>query len=203
MTHRYSQKIARSDQALLGYFFVDRRRRPPLLCAVDLPGGLPAVGADEPQDDADHAPGGHHCTMVRPSGAPLYVAASMTCSMRTFPGRVPVFSCNLWTEISWWGSQDEAERLQSILDGFPTSETEDRQLLESKSQLDWRERLIVEWRVLRKEALRLTVAGILEALGKHAGRSQHKQPVTLISDASEDLQQPRFIQFGAATGDEL
>lgn len=102
------------------------------------------------------------------------------------------------------GIQDEAERLQSILDGFPTSEAEDRALLESMDFRDWRERLIMEWRVLRKEALRLTVAGIRDAQGlQHLVKSQHKQPVALIADASEGLQEPMFIQFGTVSSDEL
>jgi hypothetical protein len=68
--------------------------------------------------------------------------------------------------------QAEALRLAGILEAFPTSEQQDRELLGSGSLLDWRERVIVKLRMLRKEALRLTVEGIHAAL-------QGAQPVAV------------------------
>ena len=63
VTWSYSAAAAlRSDRALLSYAFLDRAQRPPLLASVDLPGGSFLDGAEEPSDDAEHAPGGRFCT---------------------------------------------------------------------------------------------------------------------------------------------
>lgn len=40
---------------------------------------------------------------------------------------------------------------------FPTGEDQDAALLESGELTDWRERVIVKFRMLRKRALRLTM----------------------------------------------
>ena len=61
--------------------------------------------------------------------------------------------------------QGELLRLREILVRFPTTETEDRALLESKSLVDWREQVLVRFRILRKEALRVTIEGLEKALG--------------------------------------
>lgn len=53
--------------------------------------------------------------------------------------------------------QEEAERLRSILVRFPTGEDQDAALLASGELTDWRERVIVKFRMLRKRALRLTM----------------------------------------------
>lgn len=53
--------------------------------------------------------------------------------------------------------QEEVERLRSILVRFPTGEDQDAALLESGKLTDWRERVIVKFRMLRKRALRLTM----------------------------------------------
>ena len=54
-------------------------------------------------------------------------------------------------------SQDEVDRLSNILMSFPTTEDEDANLLDSGELTDWRERVIVKFRMLRKRALRLTI----------------------------------------------
>ena len=54
-------------------------------------------------------------------------------------------------------SQDEVERLSNILMSFPTTEGEDAALLGSGELTDWREVVIVKFRMLRKRALRLTI----------------------------------------------
>ncbi len=57
-------------------------------------------------------------------------------------------------------------RLATKLASFPTTESQDRAALERKRNpiKDWRERTIVEFRMLRKEALRLTIDAIKAAL---------------------------------------
>lgn len=62
-------------------------------------------------------------------------------------------------------SQDELLRLKEILVRFPTTEAEDRALLESKSMVDWREQMLVKFRIMRKEALRVIIESLKEALG--------------------------------------
>lgn len=47
--------------------------------------------------------------------------------------------------------------MTSILESFPTTEDEDAALLDSRELTDWRERVIVQFRMLRKRALRLTI----------------------------------------------
>ncbi|CAL5221515.1 g3721 [Coccomyxa viridis] len=61
---------------------------------------------------------------------------------------------------------EEAMRLATKLASFPTTESQDRAALERKRNpiKDWRERTIVEFRMLRKEALRLTIDAIKAAL---------------------------------------
>ncbi len=54
-------------------------------------------------------------------------------------------------------SQGEVERLNNILVSFPTTEDDDAALLGSENLTDWRERVIVKFRMLRKRALRLTI----------------------------------------------
>ena len=48
-------------------------------------------------------------------------------------------------------------RLTKILMSFPTTEDEDAGLLDSGELIDWREMVIVNFRMLRKRALRLTI----------------------------------------------
>ena len=55
LVHCYGSAAARPDRALLDYFFLPPPAARPLLCAVDLPGGVP--WGDPPPDDAAHAPG--------------------------------------------------------------------------------------------------------------------------------------------------
>ena len=55
--------------------------------------------------------------------------------------------------------QAEANRLWKRLVGFPTGEQQDAELLEGGG-LDWRERVIVRFRMLRKQALRHAVERI-------------------------------------------
>ena len=65
LLYRYSWGTNRNDKALLNYFFL-HERRPPLLCAVDLPARYKTLLEDieENPDDSDHAPGGSLCTQV-------------------------------------------------------------------------------------------------------------------------------------------
>lgn len=55
LVHSYSAAACRPDRALLDYFFLPPPASRPLLCAVDLPGGVP--WGDTPPEDAAHAPG--------------------------------------------------------------------------------------------------------------------------------------------------
>lgn len=50
-------------------------------------------------------------------------------------------------------SQEEAQRLQSILVSFPTNAEQDAAFLDSGELTDWREKVIVKFRLLRKQAL--------------------------------------------------
>jgi hypothetical protein len=58
---------------------------------------------------------------------------------------------------------DEAARLEHILSGFPTSEAQDQALLQDVD-LGQQERTFVQFRVLRKRALRQTASAIRAAL---------------------------------------
>jgi hypothetical protein len=93
--------------------------------------------------------------------------------------------------------QAEAQRLAGILEQFPTSDLQDRELLDS-GKLAWRDRVVVRFRMLRKEALKNTIEGIHAALAK--GRPPAVVPLQGVSDK---LQEPRYIQIGDATADEL
>ncbi len=54
-------------------------------------------------------------------------------------------------------TQEEHDRLAARLAELPTTEQEDLELLASGNLTDWRDRLLVELRVQRKKALRLTI----------------------------------------------
>ena len=58
---------------------------------------------------------------------------------------------------------DEAARLVRILSGFPTSEVQDQALLQ-EVDVGQRERTFVQFRVLRKRALRQTASTIRAAM---------------------------------------
>lgn len=62
--------------------------------------------------------------------------------------------------------------MRSILERFKTSEAEDRRLLGCKALTDWRKQMLVEFRVLRKQALQLTIESMEAALGK-PGKQLH------------------------------
>ena len=53
--------------------------------------------------------------------------------------------------------QEEAERLRAILGAFPTTEDEDRTTLANGDVTDWRARTIIDFRIRRKESLRLAI----------------------------------------------
>ncbi len=57
-------------------------------------------------------------------------------------------------------------RLMMKLSAFPTTESQDRAALGRKRNpiRDWRERMIVEFRMLRKQSLRLTAEAITAVL---------------------------------------
>jgi hypothetical protein len=54
------------------------------------------------------------------------------------------------TELPWPG-QEEADRLVDILVRFPTSEQEDAELLHSGTVEHWAARMILKFRILRKQ----------------------------------------------------
>ncbi|BDA45092.1 hypothetical protein COCOBI_06-5720 [Coccomyxa sp. Obi] len=91
-------------------------------------------------------------------------------------------------------TQEEVQRLTSILVSFPTTEDEDAALLDSGELTDWRERVIVNFRMLRKRALRLTIQGL------HAALAAAAQKAIIVPNlgASEDLQEPIFLDADAA-----
>ena len=64
LAFEYRQESNRNDIALLHHFFLNGRR-PARLCAYDLPRGLQKADMQEPFTDADYAPGGRLCTLVR------------------------------------------------------------------------------------------------------------------------------------------
>ena len=218
VTWSYSAAAAlRADRALLSYFFLDRDQQPPLLASLDLPGGSFLDGAQEPPDDAQHAPGGRFCTQAR-------LRSTCTCaSLATLPcapsacalacvflmmerGMIclglQVLSHTRALRCCSARAQEEAQRLQAILDGFPTSEAQDRALLEGGKTLDWRERTVVEFRVARKEALRRTLDG-LRAATQQPPSGERRAPVQPRAGAIDRLQEPVFIQVGSHAGDDL
>ncbi len=67
LTFQYRQESNRNDIALLHHFFLNERR-PARLCAYDLPRALQKADAQESFTDADYAPGGRLCTLVRLPG---------------------------------------------------------------------------------------------------------------------------------------
>ncbi len=129
--------------------------------------------------------------------------------------------------------QEEAERLRAILEAFPTTEDQDRTTLGNGLVTDWRARTIIDFRIRRKESLRLAIERLEAALaaGESAGGStesvgaqdsaeefaesspsnqesqkasgKKRAAVTPVEDASEDLQDPKFIKIGSAAVDEL
>ena len=50
-------------------------------------------------------------------------------------------------------SQEEVQRLQRILVSFPTNAEQDGAFLDSGELTDWREKVIIKFRLLRKRAL--------------------------------------------------
>ncbi len=83
-------------------------------------------------------------------------------------------------------------RLATKLASFPTTESQDRAALERKRNpiKDWRERTIVEFRMLRKEALRLTVDAIkatLQAPKKRAAAAPTPSASVVIEDDDSSL----------------
>ena len=65
-------------------------------------------------------------------------------------------------------SEEELERLRGLLGATPTTLEEDEELLESGDLKDWKEKVVVEFRVQRKLALKLSITTILEVLGLEA-----------------------------------
>ena len=82
-----------------------------------------------------------------------------------------------------------------MLARFPTSEAEDRALLNSKSLTDWREQMLVQFRVLRKEALRLTITALEEELGQPAralsvrssAKNMSSTHINVLTDTTSEL----------------
>ena len=114
--------------------------------------------------------------------------------------------------------QAEAQRLKKKLASFSTSEGEDRALFKTRAmQRDWRERMVVEFRIQRKQALRLTIEGIteeaplqssadpIEILKRQAKRSKKRKPkvVVPLSDLSDELEEPKFVQLATDERSEL
>jgi len=67
--------------------------------------------------------------------------------------------------------QEESDRLTAILASFPTTEDEDSAALTGQDVTDWRARTLIEFRVKRKEALRLTIEKIETTLSTSADGS--------------------------------
>ena len=97
----------------------------------------------------------------------------------------PVGWCPEISKLTAFGvaCQEEAIRLSNKLAGFPTSESQDRAALASNRNpiRDWRERLFVEFRTLRKQALRLFVESITAALTQ-----AHRAPAAAVSVEDND-----------------
>ena len=68
-------------------------------------------------------------------------------------------------------SQEEAQRLQSILVSFPTNAEQDAAFLDSGELTDWREKVIVKFRLLRKRAL----VSVLKVPTSHSLLCSHTQ----------------------------
>ena len=131
--------------------------------------------------------------------------------------------------------QEEAERLRAILGTFPTTEDEDRNILANGDVTDWRSRTLIDFRIRRKESLRLAIERLEAALtadqaaesstestmaqdsaeesaqssasriteSVQASGVKKRAAVNPVEDASEDLQEPKFIKMGSAAVDEL
>ena len=186
----------------MDHFFVSEQQ-PPQLCTMDLPWHTIYDVLDEPPSaNQQHAPGGPLCTQAGGCSCRLQGMCMMQSPQRPFR-RAHVDVCEKYlvcvcvadSRDVW---QAEAQRLAGILAAFPTTEQQDQELLDSGILLDWRERVIVRFRMLRKEALRLTIQGIEAALAK--GRPK---PVELLEGASDKLQEPLFIQIGSGNVAEL
>ncbi|CAL8469162.1 g8703 [Coccomyxa elongata] len=88
-------------------------------------------------------------------------------------------------------TEGEVERLNNILVSFPTTEDDDAALLGSENLTDWRERVIVKFRMLRKRALRLTIQGVQLAL------AQARQCLAVTdSGADKDVHKPTSPDTG-------
>ena len=97
--------------------------------------------------------------------------------------------------------QEEARRLQGILNRFSTSEEQDRALLEGTEAMDWRERTIVEFRVARKEALRRTIAGI-RAAAEPPAIGGSSRPVLVHMAGGDAMREPVLTHLeGHATSE--
>lgn len=68
-----------------------------------------------------------------------------------------------------WNTEEEYVRLEVLLKGAETTEDEDRVLLESGAVSDWRERMLVRFRMMRKEAIRRSMNAIAQELGFDEG----------------------------------
>ena len=108
-------------------------------------------------------------------------------------------------------AQVEANRLWRKLVGFPTGEQQDRELLEGGSLENWRERVIVRFRMLRKQALRLTMEGISAALSHHSSSPSvsdafagARRPVVVVPVREDPgLEEPKILQIGTPEVEEL
>ncbi|KAL4421330.1 hypothetical protein ABPG75_010621 [Micractinium tetrahymenae] len=67
-------------------------------------------------------------------------------------------------------TQEELSRLRGLLAGAETTEEEDRARLDSGEVADWRIRSILTYRVMRKRALRRTIAKLEASLAASAGQ---------------------------------
>ena len=91
----------------------------------------------------------------------------------------------LYCQSRQHATQEEADRLRAILGGFPTAEDEDRDTLANGDITDWRARTIIDFRIRRKEALRLAIERIEAALGADKADSGHTDSST-GSTATQD-----------------
>lgn len=83
-------------------------------------------------------------------------------------------------------SKKEYDRLAALLAAAPTSESEDQALLDGGSVTDWREQAILQFRIMRKRALRQTLEKLAAKLGLDAdGKgSAEDAAAELLADAA-------------------
>jgi len=76
----------------------------------------------------------------------------------------PATDAEYYGPLGSFNTEEELRRLGGLLEAAGTSEDDDVRLLESENVTDWREGVVLEYRVQRKKAIRLAMAAIRKEL---------------------------------------